>query len=85
MTTMVEKVARAIYEARGFSNDSRTVNAIRFSHGEWEKAIKGARAAIEAMMEPTEEAWSIAREERGFLDRSSYSALIQACLKEDGQ
>lgn len=55
MTTIVEKVAKVIYEAHGFSYDGRTINAMGEAYGQWAKAVKAARAAIEAMMEPSKE------------------------------
>ncbi len=51
--TMVERVARAIYEERGNSYAHRTFDANGKAYGKWFAALSSARAAIEAMREPT--------------------------------
>lgn len=84
MSTMVERVARAIYEANGFRYEDRTINAIGGAYGEWAKAIKAARAAIEAMMEPTYAMYKASHEALvPPADASAcWRAMIQAALKE---
>lgn len=52
--TMIERVARAIYEAHGYSYEGRTINELGQPYGEWRKTVAAAKAAIEAMREPTE-------------------------------
>lgn len=49
--TMVERVARAIYEERGNSYAHRTFDANGKAYGKWFAALSSARAAIEAMRE----------------------------------
>ena len=52
--TMVERVARAIYEERGNSYAHRTFDANGKAYGKWFAALSSARAAIEAMREVPE-------------------------------
>jgi hypothetical protein len=47
--SLEEHVARPIYEAYGFAYDGRTINGRGQPYGEWAKALKAARAAIDAV------------------------------------
>lgn len=89
-TTMVERVARAIYDAAGKED---YVSDYRFHGGD--TCLDGhfsldalARAAIEAMERPTEEMLAAAIYWRGsdYLDRDQaegiFSAMISAALAE---
>lgn len=91
MTTMIEKVSRALAAhawRRGSENDPNFMR-VMYPGGEADYVasqskvyLEDARSAIGAMREPTDEVCRIAREEGGFLDRTSYRALIDAALKE---
>lgn len=78
MTTMIEKVAKAIYEAMDLS-DSLSLP----------EAEKYARAAIEAMREPTiemrasyDDAHRRSRTKSGF-SISAYRSMIDAAISEE--
>ncbi|MEZ2132438.1 MULTISPECIES: hypothetical protein [unclassified Sinorhizobium] len=77
MTTMIERVARAIMEDSGGGRDRPDFN--------WRYYESAARAAIEAMREPTED-MRIAGCQETWLDPSVddiYRAMIDAALQED--
>jgi hypothetical protein len=77
MSEMVERVARAIEAAR-------EANPYMW-HPDTEPARMYesiARAAIEAMREPTEEMLAVMRRKRLMGDRAAYIAGIDAALKE---
>lgn len=76
--TMVERVARAIYEGR---NGPRCMAWSRHSNEHRRPYIDDARAAIEAMREPTEEMLFAADWlENG--TRAAWQAMIDAALSE---
>jgi hypothetical protein len=77
-STMIDRVARALHARR---------------HGEWYEGplkmtdsqrgcLADARAAIEAMREPTERMCSAPEESRTVGARRSYQAMIDAALNE---
>lgn len=77
MTTMVEKVAKAIHESLGYETPWETCTQCQ----------DAARAAIEAMMEPTSwmlnEAVQVADDQGGNVSGYEYwQRMIQAALKE---
>lgn len=86
MTTMVEKVARAIWESHELGEFDTASIVDRGFH------LNAARAAIEAMMEPTPGMLAAGEDEDTFMangvlvERSDaahhYVAMIQAALKE---
>lgn len=75
--TKVEEVAMAICEAEWGEKSWPLV-----SNHSRNKAIRHARAAIEAMREPTEEMGRLVREKSGFSDSSMYRRFIDAALNE---
>lgn len=96
MSEMVERVARALVASRfgneglmmfdpvpdGFPNSSEARMLFSKRVGE---ARKDARAAIEAMTEPTDAMVNAAREHhegQAYLPYSLFSSMIQAALKE---
>lgn len=92
MSTMVEKVAIAIFCAR----EGDTQEMWDRSRGPWKDEYRQqARAAIGAMMEPTPEMLVAGEDEDTFMangvlvERSDaahhYAAMVQAALKEEGQ
>lgn len=82
MTRMVEKVAIALHELEGGHKWSDA------SDGEKRSAVRYARAAIEAMLHPTEAMVYAANdhhEGQHYLPYSLFSAMIQAAIKEECQ
>lgn len=82
MTGMVEKVAIALHELEGGHKWAHA------SDGDKRSAVRYDRAAIEAMMEPTDAMVDAGREhDRGqqYLPYGLFTAMIQAALKEEGQ
>lgn len=79
MTTMVEKVAKAIYEGR---NGTGAMPWITISSAHRETYLAGARAAIEAMMVPTPEMLKAVEDEE---KRQGYCYAAYECMSaEDG-
>ncbi|XKM40289.1 hypothetical protein A4U53_030625 [Rhizobium ruizarguesonis] len=86
MTSMVERVARVAYEKMGFAYDGRTIMANGRPYGNWATALGIARAAIEAIREPTE-AMVLANSDAGGPDDqqtiADWQAMINEALKEE--
>lgn len=88
MSEMLEKVARSIIAAR--AGDAAADYAQQWDNANWREALRQARAAVEALREPSEgmvEAWSDAEEgfdhpTEYYLNRSRYAAMIDHILKE---
>ncbi|RAS13533.1 hypothetical protein [Ensifer adhaerens] len=85
MTTMVEKVARAIWEQTPVWHKGNGENA-------WKLFIDHARAAIEAMEEPTNAMkWAWDDDSDAWISEKikdpyhPYVVMIKAALKEEGQ
>lgn len=84
--TMLEKVARALVEAR--YPGSMTVSALENGRiilppDIWSAALVEARAAVEAMRDPTPEMVLIFPHAEGRVTyKGVYSAMIDAALKE---
>lgn len=86
MSDMVERVARAIDpEAFEPPLPGHTEGLANFyavcRNRQNQRALERARAAIEAMREPTDGVMRIVREKHGFQDASIYSKFIDAALK----
>lgn len=85
MTGMVEKVAIAIFCAR--ENDTQEM--WDRSRGPWKDEYRQqARAAIEAMKEPTEEmviTGAYVLDQKPSEAKTTYTAMIDAALKEEAQ
>lgn len=88
MTEMIERVARAIYASEG--------NRVKPAGGEWRATTlddedqeyrdlyyEYARAAIEAMREPTVEMQRVVSANWGRRTWSEYNDVIDAALKEN--
>lgn len=84
MSDMIEKVARAI-DPEAFDLPRDTRGAAQKWRLRTAKARKLARAAIEAMREPTDGVMRIVREKHGFQDASIYSKFIDAALKGEAE
>jgi hypothetical protein len=86
--TMIERVARAMTE--DFVNDQLDnieINPRRYADDNWKSYASMARAAIEAMREPTDEMVDAGRIARmnvagGYDGPSGWEAMIDAALKE---
>ena len=77
MSEMVERVARAIATARGYGLDANGEDT-----GDWQMFVDHARAAIEAMREPTEAMWREASFENGYVTEGAWQAMIDAALNK---
>lgn len=82
MIDMVERVARAIARASNDDPDGLTGSLLNEDERYWQHYVKQARAAIEAMREPTKDMRSAAAYYLGqTIDISElYSAMIDAAL-----
>jgi len=88
MTTMLERVARALCVARGWNPDtcvmgggSVSADGKSASHcyiRMWENCFPEARAAIEAMREPSDAMWEAALDSS--LARKGWTAQYQAAI-----
>lgn len=54
MSKMVERVARALAANGGYDPDHVSADPLQETYPDWHKYIPDARAAITAMLEPTE-------------------------------
>ena len=83
MSEMIERMAKAIAEDRGYEWDDRS--RIERDWKEWWR--EAARAAIEAMMEPTFEilraGMNTTDNGDGQLHRRKWQAMLQAALQGD--
>lgn len=83
--TMLEKMARAICKsAYGKSPGSDPENWERFADLYWMNHLDGARAALQAMLEPSEGMVAAGKEcwpPRSFPTKASFRAMIQAALE----
>jgi hypothetical protein len=75
--TMIEKVARAICSAEGIDPDRKGNETV----WRWQEFEKEARAAIEAMREPTDAMREIGNWS-GLPHVETYAAMIDIALKE---
>lgn len=71
---MVESVARAICRQAGYGPNEEDVN--------WDRYVQYARAAIEAMREPTEAMEDAAFSSTLTIPKRGYQAMIDAALKD---
>lgn len=76
--SMMEKVARAIHAKRRAPDDNK--HWFHENHECCELSRQLARAAVEAMREPTEAMGRLVREKHGFSDASMYRGFIDAAL-----
>ncbi len=74
---MLERVARGICESLGHDPDCNSLG-----RPEWPSYLSVARAAIEAMREPTEEMAKAGGKARRQWDKSVWQAMISAALSE---
>lgn len=87
MSDMTERVARAICKAHYIYDDYNEEEAQRAADNEWVDWCVEARAAIEAMREPTGEmllaAWG-SEDDQGEpgVTESTWTAMIDAALKD---
>jgi len=83
-TEMVERVAKAICEAYGHYPDERVASSGKEA---WEYKVREARAAIRALMEPTEEMVSKgsdgSSQYAADLAKHTWQAMLTAALGED--
>lgn len=83
--TMLEKIARAICKARGNDPDAGANIFYKSTQlpAQWQTFEKEARAALEAMRDPTPEMVLIFPHAEGRVTyKEVYSAMIDAVLKE---
>lgn len=80
MSEMIERVARAIWNIRREEEDrcDMELEDMGEDHPVWSEA----RAAIEAMREPTADVMEYVKNHYGFSDASIYRPFIDAALKE---
>jgi hypothetical protein len=75
--SVIERVAKAIHTA---ANSSRT------EEDQWcsdAMALAAARAAIEAMREPTKKMWEEGSWETGYVSEEAWHAMIDAALETE--
>jgi len=82
MNEMIETVARAIYEKR---NGTGCKPWPRLPRSHQDPYRSDARAAIEAMRDPTEAMWGAVIDSPAKLRRSDWRDMIDAALNEEGQ